>query len=58
MAHKIDKEKCIACGACEGTCPSGAISEDEDGKYVIDPNKCTDCGECVDICAAEAISKE
>ena len=58
MAHKIDKEKCIACGACEGTCEQKAISQDADGKYKIDPAKCNDCGSCVDICAVEAISKE
>ena len=35
MAHKIDQEKCVGCGACKETCPAGAISE-ADGKCVID----------------------
>jgi len=26
MAYVIDKEACIACGACEGVCPVEAIS--------------------------------
>ena len=35
MPYVINDE-CIACGACAGECPVGAISEG-DGKYVIDP---------------------
>ena len=34
MAYVIS-DACISCGACEGTCPAGAISEG-DGQYVID----------------------
>lgn len=56
MAHSINEE-CINCGACEGECPEGAISEGDD-IYVIDPDKCTDCGSCVEVCPVEAISPE
>lgn len=55
MAHVIDAETCISCGACEAVCPESAISEG-DGAYVIDAAKCTDCGTCVGECAVEAIS--
>jgi len=57
MAHIIDKEKCIGCGACVDQCATEAIVADED-KYKIDPEKCTDCGACVDACPVGAISKQ
>mgnify|MGYP000249467767 CR=1 FL=1 len=38
MAYVIS-DACISCGACEGTCPAGAISEG-DGQYVIDADSC------------------
>lgn len=52
MAFYIS-DSCIACGACEATCPAGAISEG-DGKYVIDPDLCIDCGACSDTCPVDA----
>ncbi len=54
MAYKIDKEKCLGCGACAEECPVEAISADEDGKYVIDPEKCIECGACAGVCPVEA----
>lgn len=57
MAYKIDKEKCLGCGACASECPVEAISED-DGKYVIDPEKCIECGACAGVCPVEAPEQE
>ena len=57
MAHKIDQEKCVGCGACTENCPAGAISE-ADGKCVIDAATCVDCGACAGGCPTEAISAE
>ena len=54
MAYTIDPEECISCGACESTCPEGAISEG-DPAYSIDPVTCTDCGSCADVCPSGAI---
>ncbi|MBE5767822.1 MAG: 4Fe-4S dicluster domain-containing protein [Clostridiales bacterium] len=52
MAYVITDE-CIACGACAGECPVGAISEG-DGKYEIDPEKCLGCGACEGVCPVGA----
>ena len=56
MAYKITDE-CIACGACAGECPVGAISENGD-KYVIDADVCIDCGACEESCPMGAIVAE
>lgn len=53
MAYVISDE-CIACGACEATCPTQAISPGD--KYVIDPELCIDCGACESTCPTSAIS--
>jgi NAD-dependent dihydropyrimidine dehydrogenase PreA subunit len=55
MAHFINPDECIACGACEPECPEGAISE-ADGVYVIDASKCDDDGACVEVCPVECIT--
>lgn len=57
MAHVIDAETCMSCGACEAACPVEAISEGDDA-YVIDAEKCTDCGACVEECPVDAISQK
>jgi ferredoxin len=54
MAHKIDTDTCINCGACESECPESAISE-IDGNMVIDQDKCIDCAACVDVCPSDSI---
>jgi NAD-dependent dihydropyrimidine dehydrogenase PreA subunit len=48
-----DRDKCIACGACQEICPTGAIFIDEIAR--IDPANCTGCGQCVAQCPQEAI---
>jgi ferredoxin len=53
MAKKITEE-CITCGACEATCPIGAISQG-DGQFVIDADACIDCGACESGCPVGAI---
>ncbi len=52
MAYKISDE-CIRCGAFEGECPVGAISEG-DGKFEIDAEKCISCGACAGMCPVGA----
>ncbi len=49
----VDRDKCIACGACQEICPTGAIFIDEIAQ--IDPMKCMGCGQCVAQCPQQAI---
>lgn len=55
MAHVIDCEACISCGACADVCPADAISEGDDC-FIIDADLCTDCDLCTSECPVEAIS--
>jgi len=57
MAYIINESTCSNCGACEGECPAGAISE-KNGKRWIDAGKCVDCGACSGSCPVEAITGE
>ena len=54
MAYKINPDTCVACGTCQGECPSGAIQEGD--VYTIDPNVGLDCGTCADACPMGAIA--
>jgi len=55
MAILIDKEKCIGCGNCVGSCPFGAIEMDG-STAIINDGKCTECGACVESCPLEALA--
>ncbi len=50
---KVDKEKCIGCGACVSLCPE--VFELKDGKSVVKGDG--DCDEAVDACPVGAIAK-
>jgi electron transfer flavoprotein alpha subunit len=56
MAIKVNKEECIACGACLSVCPFGAIIMQEDKAYITEA--CTACGACIDTCPVQAIHSE
>jgi electron transfer flavoprotein alpha subunit len=57
MAAKIDRSKCIGCGACNSVCPNSALSL-KDGKAICDNANCISCGSCVTICPCQAIKIE
>jgi NAD-dependent dihydropyrimidine dehydrogenase PreA subunit len=50
----VDEEKCLGCGVCLHTCPTGAVSLEEVAR--IDPEHCIGCGRCVEKCPQKAIS--
>ncbi len=53
---KINKEKCIGCGACVNVCPVKLYSMvDEKSKLTGDPKTCILCKACEKICPVGAI---
>ncbi|HCA40816.1 MAG TPA: 4Fe-4S dicluster domain-containing protein [Aminobacterium sp.] len=52
----VDKDACVGCETCVGTCPVEAISMN-DGKAEVDPDTCIECGSCVSVCPVNAISQ-
>ena len=58
MPVTVDKDTCIGCGACVGTCPVSALSLDENGKSQCDESICVSCFSCVGACPVSAISEK
>ena len=56
MAYVISSD-CLSCGACEATCPIGAIAMGSD-HFEIDAGSCIECGSCAGVCPVGAISQE
>ena len=54
---KVDKKKCLGCGACASMCPVNAIAM-KGGKAEINKKKCIKCGTCMQICPVNAITDE
>lgn len=60
------EHKCVACGECYRTCPSGVIKvqglkeeADEPNRaqfYFIDFSRCSLCGLCVEVCPEGALT--
>lgn len=57
MSFKVVEDLCIGCGACDFTCPTGALEKTDSflGLFAIDPFTCDDCGQCVPACPVVAI---
>lgn len=53
---KVNKAKCISCGACIAQCPNQAIDW-KDNKAFINPKKCKKCGTCISVCPVQAIKE-
>lgn len=41
---KVNKERCVGCGACLQTCPDSTKIGDDGKAEVIDQNKIKECG--------------
>ena len=52
----VDRDVCVGCESCVGTCPVEAISM-TDGKAGVDASTCVECGSCVSTCPVSAISQ-
>jgi heterodisulfide reductase subunit A-like polyferredoxin len=57
FVNQVDEEACIACGACEESCPFGALSVVVAvGAAVVDKVRCVGCGVCALACPQGALS--
>jgi len=57
MAIKVDKKKCVGCGACVSICPQ-VFELGKDGKAQVKAQKKIPCvKEAIDSCPVEAISE-
>ena len=57
MSFEVLEDVCIGCGACDFSCPTGALTKTDSflGLFEIDPLTCNDCGDCVAKCPVAAI---
>ena len=57
MSLQVLEDVCIGCGACDFSCPTGALTKTDSflGLFTIDPFTCNDCGLCVPKCPENAI---
>ncbi len=57
MSFRVEEDVCIGCGACDFSCPTGALTKTESflGLFTIDPYTCDDCAVCVEKCPVMAI---
>ncbi|KXB02695.1 hypothetical protein AKJ45_01880 [candidate division MSBL1 archaeon SCGC-AAA261F19] len=56
LKMKVDRDKCISCGACSSVCPSDAIEVPSRGVRVL--GVCTNCRLCIKACPMGAMEIE
>lgn len=56
LKRVVNRSGCIECGACEKSCPTGAIAGDLG--YLSDPGECVQCGDCQPGCPTDVIRFE
>ncbi|MEA3344550.1 MAG: ferredoxin [Patescibacteria group bacterium] len=42
--YKVNKSKCLSCGACVSNCPEGMKMDSDNKAEVIDQKKLEECG--------------
>ena len=55
---QVDRDRCVACGACAKVCPRQAVSVWRGCWAAVDIVRCVGCGKCAKICPADAIALE
>jgi len=51
----VNKDRCVACGACTNECPREAINVVQGCFANVDKEMCVGCGKCAAICPASSI---
>ena len=51
---KIDRERCLRCGACVSVCPVDVLELTEQGIFWM-KERCTFCGICAKMCPVGSI---
>lgn len=52
---RVDKKRCVACGACANVCPRAAIEVVRGCFASVNPEICVGCGLCGKTCPAGCI---
>ncbi len=53
---RVDRQRCVGCGACVQVCPHRLFSLDEGVLALRDADLCMECGACARNCPVEAIT--
>ncbi|MDO5400244.1 MAG: 4Fe-4S binding protein [Eubacteriales bacterium] len=52
---RVDRQRCVACGACMKVCPKGAVAVYRGCYAKVDEGVCVGCGKCAKTCPADCI---